>query len=308
MRKSETNRHRFELIETEQRNPKSRRLSVLPTETILRIINNEDRKVPEAVRKEIPRIAKAIHQVVESVRDGGRLIYVGAGTSGRLGVIDVAELIPTFGAGPELVRAIIAGGKRAVFKPVEGAEDNERAAIAELRKIALNRRDVVLGISASGRTPFVIGALKYARRLNAKAIALTVNPASAVYRHAQIVICPRTGREVLAGSTRMKAGTAQKLVLNMISTVSMLRLGRVHGNLMIGLKPTSTKLIERAKRIVAMETGLAYDEAAKKLEDARMNVGVAVLMTKASLDYPTARRLINRAHGSLEKALNLANM
>jgi N-acetylmuramic acid 6-phosphate etherase len=306
--KSETNLHRFELLETEQRNLKTLTLSALPTETILRLINNEDRKVPEAVGKEIPAIAKAIHQIVESLRDGGRLIYVGAGTSGRLGILDVAELIPTFNAGPELVQAIIAGGKRAVFKPVEGAEDNERAAIAELRRIRLSRKDVVLGISASGRTPFVLGALKYARRLKARAIAITVNPASAVYRHAQIVICPRTGREVLAGSTRMKAGTAQKLVLNMISTVSMIRLGRVHGNLTIGLKPASMKLIERAKRIVAMETGLTYDEAAKKLQNAKMNVGVAILMAKANLDYRTAQRFMNKAHGSLEKALNLANV
>ena len=308
MRKSETDRYRFELIETEQRNPKTLSLSALPTEGILRIINCEDRKVAEAVRREIPRIAQAIHHIVKSLRLGGRLIYVGAGTSGRLGIIDVAELIPTFGAGPELVQAIIAGGRQAVFKPVEGAEDSERAAIVELRKIGLSRRDVVLGISASGRTPFVLGALKYARKLKAKAIAVTVNPASSIYQYAEIVICPKTGREVLAGSTRMKAGTAQKLVLNMISTVSMLRLGRVHGNLMIGLRPASAKLIERAKRIVAIETGLTYYEAAKTLQNAKMNVGVAILMAKMNLDYRTAHRLMNKAHGSLEKALNSASV
>jgi N-acetylmuramic acid 6-phosphate etherase len=308
LRKSEIDRHRFEFIETEQRNPKTLGLSALPTERILRIINSEDKKVPEAVRREIPRIARAIHQIVKSLRLGGRLIYVGAGTSGRLGIIDVAELIPTFGAGPELVQAIIAGGRQAVFTPVEGAEDNQRAAIVELRKIGLSRRDVVLGISASGRTPFVLGALKYARMLKARTIAVTVNPASAIYQYAEIVICPRTGREVLAGSTRMKAGTAQKLVLNMISTVSMLRLGRVHGNLMIALRPASAKLIERAKSIVAIETGLTYHEAAQTLQNAKMNVALAILMAKMNLDYRTAQRLMNKAHGSLEKALNSANV
>lgn len=292
-------------ISTEQNNPRTRRLSSLPIESALRIINDEDKRVPDAVRREIPVIAKAITQILNRLERGGRLIYVGAGTSGRLGVMDAAELIPTFGAGPEIVRAIIAGGKRATFRPVEGAEDNHRSAVDQLKKVGLCSRDVVFGISASGNTPFVIAALKFARVRKAEAIALTSNPHSGVYRYAHIVICPRTGPEVLSGSTRMKAGTAQKLVLNMVSTVTMLRLGRVHGNLMVGLRPTSRKLIERAKRIVAAETGLKPEAASRKLKDAGMDVRVAILMARERLDRQAARDLLKTAAGSLERALEL---
>ena len=298
-------KNRLDGISTEQSNPRTRRLSSLPIELTLKIINDEDKQVPDAVRREIPVIAKAIIQIVNRLEKGGRLIYVGAGTSGRLGVMDAAELIPTFGAGPEIVRAIIAGGKRAAFQPIEGAEDNRRSAVDELKKFGLCSRDVVFGISASGNTPFVTEALRFAKARNAEAIALTSNPHSTVYRYAHIVICPRTGPEVLSGSTRMKAGTAQKLVLNMVSTVTMLRLGRVHGNLMVGLRPTSRKLIERATMIVARETGLKSEAASRKLKEARMDVTVAILMARENLDRQAARDLIKKAQGSLEKALEL---
>ena len=234
------------------------------------------------------------------------MIYVGAGTSGRLGVIDAAELLPTFGVGPETVRAIIAGGKSAMFRPVEGAEDNTESSRIELSKMKLRSSDVVLGISASGRTPFVINALKYAKTCKATTVAITANPNSLVYHYSDFVICPRTGAEVIAGSTRMKAGTAQKLVLNMISTVTMVKLGRVHGNLMVGLKPTSRKLRDRATRIVSVETGLKPEAANRKLKEAKMDVGVAILMAVGNLNYRAARELIATTHGSLEKAIKLA--
>ncbi len=301
----EYSKNRMGRIATEESNPRTRRLSSLPIESILKIINDEDRQVPDAVRREIPVIAKVIVQIVKRLEEGGRLIYVGAGTSGRLGVLDASELIPTFGAGPEIVRAIIAGGKRAAFRPIEGAEDNQRSAVDQLKKMGLCSRDVVLGISASGNTPFVTAALRFAKARNAEAIALTSNPHSTVFRYAHIVICPRTGPEVLSGSTRMKAGTAQKLVLNMVSTVAMLRLGRVHGNLMVGLRPTNRKLIERATRIVATETGLKSQAAFRKLKEARVDVRVAILMARENLGYQAARKLLKTAHGSLEKALEL---
>ncbi len=300
-----SSKFRMGLISTEQSNPRTRRLSSLSINSVLKIINDEDKRVPDAVRREIPVIAKVILQIVNYLEEGGRLIYVGAGTSGRLGVMDAAELIPTFGAGPETVRAIIAGGNRAVLRPVEGAEDNPRSAVDQLKKVGLCSRDVVFGISASGNTPFVTAALRFAKARKAEAVALTSNPHSAVYRYAHFVICPRTGSEVLSGSTRMKAGTAQKLVLNMVSTVTMLRLGRVHGNLMVGLRPTSRKLIERATRIVAAETGLKSDAAFRKLKEARLDVAVAILMAREDLDYQAARDLIKTARGSLEKALEL---
>lgn len=306
MKKAARQQNNFGRLSTEQINPQTRKLSSQSIKQILTTINNEDRKVAEAVRKEIPAIARAASYVVKALRSGGRLVFVGAGTSGRLGIIEAAELFPTFGVGREMVQAIIAGGKEAMFRSVEGAEDNDRV-VRELRKIGLNRKDIVLGISASGKTPFVVGAMNFARQVNAKTVALTTNFGSPICQHALVSICTRTGPEVLAGSTRMKAGTAHKLVLNMVSTVSMMKLGRVHGNLMVGLKPTSKKLRERAKRIVALETGLSYDKAAEKLKNAHMNVSVAILMAKANLDYLTARRLIDRAGGSLEKALSKVN-
>ena len=291
---------------TEQTNLKTARLSVLPTRTILKIINDEDRKVAEAVRREIPAIDKVVDLIVERLKKGGRLIYVGAGTSGRLAILDASELMPTFGVGPETVRAIIAGGRRAITHPAEGAEDSYRDGAKSLRKIGVSEGDAVLGISASGRTPFVLGALTYSKSRYALTIALTSNPNSPISHAAQLTICPKTGSEVITGSTRMKAGTAQKLVLNMISTVTMLKLGRTFGPLMVNVQPISTKLVNRATRIVALATGLKPNQAKRKLKEASMNVPAAILMTKTKLTYRKAARLLRTARGSLQAAIALA--
>ena len=291
---------------TEQINRKTARLSVRPTRTILKIINDEDRKVAEAVRREIPAIDKAVDLIVERLKKGGRLIYVGAGTSGRLAILDASELMPTFGVGPETVRAIIAGGRRAITHPAEGAEDSYRDGAKSLRKIGVSEGDAVLGISASGRTPFVLGALTCSKSRYALTIALTSNPNSPISHAAQLTICPKTGSEIITGSTRMKAGTAQKLVLNMISTVTMLKLGRTFGPLMVNVQPISTKLVNRATRIVALATGLKPSQAKRKLKEASMNVPAAILMTKTKLTYRKAARLLRMTRGSLQAAIALA--
>ena len=284
---------------TEKSNLKTRSLSGLSTEKILRAINDEDSKVPAAVRKEIPRIRKAVDVIVKQIScDHGRLVYLGAGTSGRLGVIDGAELLPTFGAGAETVRALIAGGKRAMFRPVEGAEDSGKAAVDDLLRIHFSSRDVLLGISASGRTPYVLQGLKYAKGLGAHTISLTVNRNSLMKPYSQITICPDTGPEALTGSTRMKAGTAQKLVLNMISTAVMIKLGRVHGNLMTNLRPLSQKLKERQKRILMELTGLSYGEAERKLVEAGSDLRLAIMSVTASSDTKAHSKVLDTAPNS----------
>jgi N-acetylmuramic acid 6-phosphate etherase len=244
-----------------------------------------------------------VDRIVQAIQNHGRLFYIGAGTSGRLAVIDAAELFPTFGVGSETVRAIIAGGRRAMFRPVEGIEDNEVQAKFDLQRSGFSRRDVLLGISASGRTPYVVAALEYAEGLGAGTIALTSNPDSRITKTAGIVICPKTGAEVIAGSTRMKAGTAQKLVLNMISTTAMIRLGKIHGNLMVSLKPVSAKLAERQVRILMQATSLSRKESKNILAKARGNVKIAILMAKAPLDFSSAKKLLEKSGGSLEMAL-----
>ncbi len=292
--------------ETETVNRRTLALSRLSIKRILTTINDEDLKVPLAVRTEVPAITRATDLIVNRLRLGGRLIYVGAGTSGRLAILDAAELFPTFGAGPELVRAIIAGGKRALTRPVEGAEDKRKDGAKALRGIGANHRDAVLGISASGRTPFVLGALAQARRYRAATLALTANPKTPIWRFANITICPRTGPEVVMGSTRMKAGTATKLVLNMISTTAMLRLGRAYGNLMVNVRPVSSKLSDRAKRIVAMTTGLSETQATRILRDTSMNVPLAILIARTGLERGRGASLLRRTRGSLQAALLLA--
>ena len=304
-RTAKTKLNETSVATTEQINKKTAGLTVLSTRTILRIINDEDRKVAGAVGREIPSIDKAVKLIVKRVKRGGRLIYVGAGTSGRLGILDASELMPTFGVGSETVRAVIAGGRQAITRPAEGAEDRYSAGAEALRKIAVDRDDAVLGISASGRTPFVLGALAYSKRRHAATIALTSNPHSPISHAAQITICPRTGPEVIMGSTRMKAGTAQKLVLNMISTVAMLKLGRTFGPLMANVQPISDKLRRRAVRIVALATGLEPNLAAKRLKEASMNVPAAILMAKAKLTHREATKLLRIAGGSLQAAMAL---
>jgi len=293
-------------LTTEQRNPRSERLSELPTIEILKIINDEDKKVAYAVEKAIPKIAEAVEAIVNALKKGGKWFYVGAGTSGRLGVIDVAELLPTYNIGPEKAEAIIAGGPGALFRPIEGAEDDEEMAIRELQARRLNKNDVVIGISASGRTPFVVASLRYAREIGATTVAITSVKNSPVTKHADIVIHLDTGPEVITGSTRMKAATAQKMVLTMLSTTVMVRLGRVKGNLMISLEPTSKKLIERAKRIIMMETGVDYETATEYLEKAGGNVTAAIVMIKTNVSFDQAVRLLEAVGNMPVKAIQLA--
>jgi N-acetylmuramic acid 6-phosphate etherase len=298
----------LEKLTTERSNRSTRKLSESSIEKILKQLNREDMKVAGAVKSQIPQIAKAVYEVVSALGNGGRLFYVGAGTSGRLGVIDAAELYPTFGVGPEHVQAIIAGGPAAMFRSVEAAEDEGEMARKELRSKRLCSKDVVIGLSASGRTPFVIGALEYAAKKRAKRIGITVNPDSELSGKADILICPKTGPEALAGSTRMKAGTAEKMVLNMISTTAMVKMGKVLGNRMIGMKPLSEKLRQRAVRILADVAGLDRANAARRLEEAHMDLALATLMSLTGRDAESSVRLLSESGGSLAEAIKRDQM
>jgi N-acetylmuramic acid 6-phosphate etherase len=299
----------FELLsklETEQRNPASERLSEMDTIEILRVINEEDKKVAYAVEKALPEIAKLVEAIVEAVRSGGRWIYVGAGTSGRLAAIDVAELLSTYDVGPEVVEALVAGGPGAMVRPIEGAEDDEEMAVRELKARRLCGKDVVVGISASGRTPYVVSALKYAKSVGARTAAITCVENSPVTEFADIKVVVKTGPEVITGSTRMKAGTAQKMVLTMLSTAVMVKLGRVYGNLMVALQPVSQKLRERAKRIIMMEAGVSYDEASRILEEAKYDVVTAIVMAVAGVSYEEAVQLLQQTGYIPTRAVELA--
>jgi N-acetylmuramic acid 6-phosphate etherase len=270
---------------------------------ILRLMNREDRKVAVLVGHEIPAIARAVDAVVRSIRNGGRLIYVGAGTSGRLAVLDAAECPPTFGVSPDVVQALIAGGRRAVTGAVEGAEDSVTNGARDLRAKKLNRNDVVLGIAASGTTPYVIGALTFARKRGAATVALVSNRRSPMARLAQIVIAPEVGPEVLTGSTRLKAGTSHKMVLNMLSTAAMVRLGHVYENLMIDVRLTNQKLRDRGLRILAEASGKDLPTAEHALRQSRHDVRTALVMLRLGLDAKRARARLAAAKGNLRQAL-----
>ena len=291
---------------TEQRNPASMTLDVLSTEGVLRLINAQDKLVPVAVEREIPYIARAVEIVVEAFSAGGRLIYTGAGTSGRLGIVDASECPPTFGTDPSQVVGVIAGGRAAVFSSQEGAEDNMEQAVRDLQAIALSPRDVVCGIAASRRTPFVVSSVRYARSIGARTLYVTTNPRAEFDLEVDVAICPEVGPEVLMGSTRMKSGTAQKLVLNMITTTAMVRLGKVYQNMMVDLQLTNTKLVERSRRIVMMATGVSYDQAEEVLERAGGHVKTAIVMVLAGVDRTGAARLLERGGGFVRKAVTLA--
>ncbi len=283
---------------TERENPASASLDTKPTREILRIINREDYKVAAAVRRVVPQIARAVDLIVEALEKGGRLVYVGAGTSGRLGVLDAAECIPTFGT--DRVVAVMAGAPDSMFKPVEGAEDDPRQAVRDLRSIKLTRRDVVVGISASGRTPYTLAGMRYARRLGATTLALTANPGAPMRTLAAVTITTVVGPEVIAGSTRMKAGTAQKLALNMLSTASMVRAGRVLSSWMVNLRMNSAKLRKRGEAMLSKATGASPAAAAHALEASGRNLPVALLMLWKKLSRREAVRLLadgrNPAH------------
>ncbi len=299
------------LLSTEKSNSSSHNIDSLSTEDILRVINKEDTTVPTVIRKEIKHIAKAVKLIVKSLKSGGRLIYIGAGTSGRLGVLDAVEIPPTYGTNTELVRAIIAGGKKAVFRSKEGSEDQRDEAIKSLQKLKISNKDIVCGIAASFRTPFVCAGLEYAKSVGAVTIMITTNPRSLLKqkifsnlnKSIDVAICPNVGPEVIMGSTRMKSGTAQKLVLNMLTTTTMIQLGKVYGNMMVDLKMNSRKLEERAKRVLIMTTGIDYDGAEKYLKKAHGHVKTAIVMIIKNVDKNKAQKLLIKAKGFIKNAI-----
>jgi N-acetylmuramic acid 6-phosphate etherase len=287
---------------TEQRNPRSRNLDRLTTAQILKLMNQEDRRVPLAVGRELSNITRAVDLIVERMRRGGRLFYVGAGTSGRLGVLDATECPPTFGTPRTLVQGIIAGGRRALVRSVEGSEDDSRTSQSALRKHRVGERDIVVGIMASRRTPYALGALEYGRKVGAATIAVTANPTGAPLK-CDVVIAPRVGPEVLTGSTRLKAGTAQKLVLNMLTTGAMVRLGKVYENLMVDLRTASRKLEERTKRVFMNATGATYEETGPWLKRAGGSLKVAIVMRRARVTRAEAERRLKETQGWVREAI-----
>jgi N-acetylmuramic acid 6-phosphate etherase len=288
---------------TEQRNPRSRRLDQMSTPQVLRLMNREDAGVPRAIRGELPRIAKAVDLIVGRLERGGRIFYVGAGTSGRLGVLDAAECPPTFGTPRTLVQGIIAGGRRALVRSVEGAEDDAKASVAALKKKRAGAKDVIVGILASRRTPYALGAIEYGRKIGAVTIAVTANPKGAATLPCDVVIAPRVGPEILTGSTRLKAGTAQKMVLNMLSTATMIRMGKAYENLMVDLRTASRKLEERTKRVFMEATGARYADAAPALARAGGSLKVAIVMRRAGISRVEAERRLKKAHGWVRRAI-----
>lgn len=290
-------------LTTEKRNQASMEIDVAGAADILRIINNEDKKVSFAVEHEIPYIAKAVELVVASFARGGRLFYVGAGTSGRIGVQDAAECPPTFGTDPDLIQGLIAGGRPAMFKAQEGAEDKESNGANDIMAHGVNERDVVCGIAASRRTPYVVGAVRKASALGARTIFVTTNPRSHFNLDVDVAICAEVGPEVIMGSTRMKSGTAQKMVLNMITTAAMILQGKVYENMMVDLQMTNKKLEERSKRIVMTITGVEYEEAEKILKQADGHVKTAVVMIEGKVNAAEARRRLEKAHGFVRRAI-----
>lgn len=288
---------------TEQRNPRTMDLDSLSIEEILRRINAEDKLVPLAVEREIPYIARAVELAVASFRNGGRLLYFGAGTSGRLGVVDASECPPTFGTDPEMVVGIMAGGHPAMFRSQEGAEDDPEQARKDVDAQNVVPADTVCGIAASRRTPYVVAAVQRARELGASTIYVTTNPRKEFDLDVDVAICPEVGPEALMGSTRMKSGTAQKLVLNLITTTSMVMLGKVYENMMVDLQLTNRKLVERSKRIVMMATGADYDTAHDTLEKAGGHVKTAIVMILANVPAGEAKARIARANGFVRGAI-----
>jgi N-acetylmuramic acid 6-phosphate etherase len=289
---------------TEQSNPRTRDIDRLSTLEIARIINDEDKRVALVIEQATPQIAQAIDAIVTRIQQGGRLIYVGAGTSGRLGLLDAVECVPTFGTPPELVVGLIAGGERAFTKAVEGAEDNEQAGRDDLDAINVSSNDAVVGVAASGRTPYVVSALKYASEIGCAAIGIACNQPAPLLDVADIKIALPVGPEVITGSTRMKAGTAQKMVLNMLSTATMIKLGKVYGNLMVDVQTTNEKLIHRARRIVSQVAGVDETAAADLLAQSGNDVKVAIVMGNRRVSADSAREILQMAGGHLREILN----
>lgn len=290
-------------LTTEKRNPNTMHLDQMSVGQVLELINKEDQQVPEVIADALGQIEAAVETIIQSFNAGGRLIYFGAGTSGRLGVLDAAECVPTFGVSPDLVVGLIAGGDKALVEAVEGAEDSLTLAEEDFKKLNLNANDTVVGIAASGRTPYVIGGLQYAQSIGAKTVSIACNQQAKISRFAQIPIEVDCGPEVLTGSTRLKAGTAQKLILNMLSTVSMIGIGKVYQNLMVDVQATNEKLEERSKRIIMAATECSYEEAASYFEAANHKVKVAIVMILTNLDATEASQKINAANGFVNQVL-----
>lgn len=288
---------------TEERNPNTMNIDSMSTLEMVRTINHEDQKVAAAVGQQDQQIARAIDAAAKRYKQGGRLIYVGAGTSGRLGVLDAAELVPTYGIKPERAVGLIAGGKQAMLQAVEGAEDDLELGQQDLRRLHLSAKDIVIGLAASGRTPYVVGSLDFANEVGALTIAIACVPNAVISSHAEIGIEAVVGPEVITGSTRMKAGTAQKMILNMISTGVMIKQGKVYQNVMIGVQPTNAKLIDRACRIISTTTGVSTSEAMTALHNSANDVSVAIIMIETGRSKADARNLLAKAHGNVAAVL-----
>lgn len=293
-------------LSTEQRNPRSLNVDSLPAGDILKLINEEDKIVALAVERELPYILPAVDKIVDALKNGGRLLYFGAGTSGRLGVLDAVECPPTFGTAPGLIEGFIAGGKEAMFKAQEGAEDSEELGANDVINAGVSEKDIVCGLAASRRTPYVLGAIKKAKQIGAVTLFVTCNPRNSFhFPEVDIAICPEVGPEIIMGSTRMKSGTAQKMVLNMLTTTGMIRLGKVFENMMIDLQLTNKKLVERAKRIFMTITNASYEEAGDYLNKAGGNVKSAIVMKKCGVDLEKAKNALLQSDGFVRKAIEL---
>ena len=288
---------------TEQRNLNSMHVDSLSALEIVQLMNDEDKQVPLAIEKCLPQIAQAVECIVAAFQQGGRLVYIGAGTSGRLGVLDASECPPTFGVSPEMVKGIIAGGERALRHPIEGAEDSKEQAVVDLQTIHFSSKDVLVGIAASGRTPYVIGALEYAKSLGSVTVSIASNPNSAMANIVDIAIDTVVGPEVLTGSSRLKSGTAQKLVLNMLTTASMILMGKCYQNLMVDVQASNEKLKARAIRIVMQATDCDKALAEETLKQADQNAKLAIMMILSGLDRAQAEALLEKHHGKLQLAL-----
>jgi N-acetylmuramic acid 6-phosphate etherase len=298
-----TSHSKWESLPTEAINPASLGIDKSPTIDIVEMILSEDRKVLAAVQKEKERIAHGIEIIAHAVRKGGRIVFIGAGTSGRLGVVEASEMPPTFGTSPSTVQAIMAGGQEAGFRAKEGVEDNYEEGARSISRLRLTQRDVVIGVSASGMTQFVRGGLTRARKAGAKIIFITCWPGSELQNFVDLQIAPAVGPELIAGSTRLKAGTATKIVLNMLTTAAMIRVGKTYGNLMVDVQTGSEKLKDRARRIIGVVTGLDYDESDALLRRARWNVKAAIVMQKTKLSLPQAIRRLKKADDFVREAI-----
>jgi N-acetylmuramic acid 6-phosphate etherase len=299
---SKMDKVKIDHLKTESRNLKTMNLDTMSTMELIRIMNEEDQRVIDTIKEALPQIEKSIQLVIHALKHNGRLIYMGAGTSGRLGILDAVECVPTFSTTDEVI-GIIAGGNKAFVKAVEGAEDSEELAARDLDEVNISENDVVVAIAASGRTPYPVGALKHAKKLKAKCVSITCNKDSELAKYADAAIEVDAGPEVLTGSTRLKAGTCQKIILNMISTASMVGIGKVYGNLMVDMKATNLKLIERAKRIVMESTQCDIDTAAKTLESCDYSIKVAIVVILTGITKEEAEKRIREKHGFVRKCI-----